>query len=493
MALTYLGNQERFLLEADMNFNGLSFFRLLILWLCLFILQGCEYLDTDVDDNAEKVDSNGLLIAVMGNFKDSQDPFARGVKMAAEEINLAGGIGGRNISLVYRNSGCSDSVAEYQAETLLEKYPNIVAVAGPECSGAGGSVNAIMGSEGIPIIAFTTSSPSLSLNDNFYRLQSSDVTIAASFVDAILDQQSELSNGNYNNAGASANTIKLAILYNDDAYTAGLASGIQTAFNAATVPGLTLEISEFDSFTNGEVDFSTEIDDLNIDTHGIDVIAFMGFRTEIANFSQNLASTQGYDAGIPIYVPNLKDTVLEEGNENIIVNMRALTPNGAIDENVFPNLSDFLLEFNNRYSSNETQEDAAQGYDAMMLIGLSLLQGHSDGDMDVNTDTTSVIRAGILTNLTDVSRGAADFEDSESATLYIEPGEYSIAVSAFSNNDTQDLNYNGASGYIDFDSNGDINYGAYYVQKVSYDSGADEYVAENLELNCYGPAACVSP
>ena len=160
---------------------------------------------------------------------------------------------------------------------------------------------------------------------------------------------------------------------------------------------------------------------------------------------------------------------------------------------MFPNLSDFLLEFNNRYSSNETQEDAAQGYDAMMLIGLSLLQGHSDGDMDVNTDTTGAIRAGILTNLTDVSRGAADFEDSESATLYIEPGEYSIAVSAFINNDTQDLNYNGASGYIDFDSNGDINYGAYYIQKVVYDTDSDEYVAENLELNCYGPSACNTP
>lgn len=464
--------------------------QILMLFGFFVVLSGCNLVDTDVDEQTENLDTTGLIIAVMGNYQDNKDPFARGAKMAAAEINSAGGIDGRSISLVYRSSGCSATLAEYESNNLLTSYPNIIAVAGPECSGAGSAVNSVFGDAGIPIVAFTTSSPSLSVVDNFYRLQASDLVIASSFVDAMLLQQAEFTDGNYDRTGASEDIIRLGILYNEDAYTAGLASGIQTAFNTATVAGLTLEVSEYNMFSDNEVDFSEEIDDLNIDTHGLDVIAFMGFKDEIANFSQGLAVTSGYDQSIPIYVPNLKDTVLEEGNANIITSMRALTPDGAIDANVFPNLDNFLVQFNAYWSSSETEEDSAQGYDAIMLIGLSLLQGHFDGDMDVNTDTAAVIRAGILNNLTDVSRGTADFESAEANTLYIQPGEFSEAVTAFNNNSTDDLNYNGASGFIDFDANGDINYGAYYIQKVTINGSTGKYEAENLELNCYGPVPC---
>ncbi|MCF2949497.1 ABC transporter substrate-binding protein [Paraglaciecola aquimarina] len=433
--------------------------------------------ETDVDNSAENISKEALVFAVMGRYRDNQDPFGRGVQMVANEVNVAGGIGGRPIELVFRKSDCSSTIAKFEAENLLQQYPNLIGVTGPECSGAGASVSAVMGAENIPIVAYTTSSPSLSVADTFYRLQASDLAIIGGFVQSMLLEKDRDNDGR----------LSLSIIYGDDPFNAGLGQGIVDGFRQAGG-----EIISEVPYPDGTlVDFTEYLQTMfapNGEMVYPDIIAIMGFEKEIANITLQIPQIAENMPNFPVYTSGLDQTVLTDGSPDIVKNAVTLTPNGAFSPIVFPYLDSFLNEFNRIWQTEETAEDSAQGYDAMMLHVLALLQAHELGQIDVTTSSVADIRQGILDNLTDVSRGVNDFEKEgdQPNTAYIKPFEFAKALAALKAG--HDINYNGASGYIDFDKLGDINYGAFFLQ-VPVRSG-ESFTVKNLSLNCFGPPEC---
>lgn len=444
----------------------------------LVLLASCDF-ETDVDSSSEKVSDNALVFAVMGRYRDNEDPFGRGVQMVADKVNALGGIGGRPIELVFRKSDCSATVAAFEAERLLELYPDIIGVTGPECSGAGGAVNQIMGTQNIPIVAYTTSSPSLSIADTYFRLQASDLAIIDGFVLTMMKESDLDDDGK----------LSLAIIYGDDLFNAGIGKGIVDGFIAAGG-----EVLSEVSYPDGTlVDFSDYLMEL-LSPSGVtirpDIVAIMGFEKEIANITLQMSDSfpSVEAAGLPVYMSGLDDVVLTDGAPAIIENAVTLTPDGAFSKIVFPYLEDFLTHYNQLWGTQVTNEDAAQGYDAMMLQVLALLQAQESNQIDVNSANTNGIRQAILDNIIDVSRGVNDFEKQGDAanTAYLTPFNLEEATQAI--RDGLDLNYNGASGYIDFDHLGDINYGAFYLQVTVKTN--DGFTVENLNLSCFGPEAC---
>lgn len=455
-------------------------FRHCLLWsACSCFLAACN---TDVDGNNQEVQSeNAIKIAVFANFKDNADPFARGAQMAADEVNAAGGIGGRDVELIYRNAACNSATAEFEAISIVDRYPEIVALAGPECSGAGAAVNAVLGAVNMPIVAFTTSSPALSVADTYYRLQASDLAVIEGFTNAITSEADLNEDGN----------LTVGVIYSEDPFTAGLGEGIvqrltERGENVAAVVSFPNSVTvDFDQYVT-ELFASSAVDE------DYEVLVLMAFDAQTANLTQQIeqyTTTQNINLNnTPIYVSTLKPAVLSDSAFNLTDNLRALSPDGALSSLVFPNIAAFLERYNAYWGASETLEDAAQGYDAAMLLMLALHQAQVLGEVDVAVASTAQMRAALVANLQDVSRGVEDFEQEgdQANTAYIYPGDFSKVAVALESG--QDINYNGAIGFIDFDDLGDINYGAFYVKQPVFNGTEFELI--NIDERCFGPLVC---
>src|SRR5260370_28015947 len=70
----------------------------------------------------------GIILPMTGSTADYGTDFNRGALLAEEEINAAGGIGGRPIKLVHGDSknSAKDGVAEFKRLVEAEKLPAII-------------------------------------------------------------------------------------------------------------------------------------------------------------------------------------------------------------------------------------------------------------------------------------------------------------------------------------------------------------------------------
>ncbi len=126
--------------------------------------------------------------------------------------------------------------------------------------------------------------------------------------------------------------------------------------------------------------------------------------------------------------------------------MLPIRPNSSFE---IPNFSD---EFQ---AINTYGESGGGGYDAAALIVLAMAQG------GVNADSTPLeIRAIIAANLALVS-GTGASEDA----MQIKPGELAIGLEHIASGGTVD--YDGATGVINFDGFGDVSYGLYRLERLT--------------------------
>src|SRR5712671_6762670 len=70
----------------------------------------------------------GIILPMTGSTADYGTDFNRGALLAEEEVNAAGGIGGRPIKLVHGDSknSANDGVAEFKRLVEVEKLPAII-------------------------------------------------------------------------------------------------------------------------------------------------------------------------------------------------------------------------------------------------------------------------------------------------------------------------------------------------------------------------------
>lgn len=98
-----------------------------------------------------------------------------GVHLAVEEINAAGGIGGKPIKLTEYDDQCDPTPAATAANQIISDKA-VVAVVGNVCSSATLAQMPIFGRVKMPVLAATTSSPALSAKgfENFARIIPND-------------------------------------------------------------------------------------------------------------------------------------------------------------------------------------------------------------------------------------------------------------------------------------------------------------------------------
>ena len=406
-------------------------------------------------DSSDAASGNTIKLGVVtARFGNPISLPGQAATLAMEEINAAGGINGTPIELIIKDSACSSTITPGEVASLAASDA-IVALVGPSCSSVGTVlIQDVLPVYNLPAVAITTTSPTLTTldeDDLYYRLRLSDQVQTVSLLNELI----------------ADGVTRLGIIHRggNDSFNIALAEGLAAQFSALDNKQTVVVVDYPEAAL---VEFSSEVDEL-FDAGTIDGIAIFGFATDSANVASSIAAELTERAInlsdiLGVYTNNLTrlDESLQISSALALLNGSKSVSSDALSNATAPNYAPWLTDFLQAFPGSEGQPEA---YDAVYLISLAMLQGQVDG-----TNTVAQIRSTIKTNLRGVSGTNAAVD-----AVTINPGDFATAASTITAGGT--VNYNGASGIIDFDEFGDVNYGDLSVIEASI-------VADKLEFNC---------
>jgi branched-chain amino acid transport system substrate-binding protein len=296
-----------------------------------------------------------IPIGVYGALTGDQAAFGnatvQGVKLAADELNAAGGLLGRRIKLVIEDDqGRADQASS--VVTKLITSDSVVAVIGENSSNQSLAAAPICQSNKVPMISPSSTNPAVT--------QRGDYIFRVCFTDPY--QGKAL-------AAFAKNSLKLdnaAILVDKkNDYSVGLAQFFRQEFEA-----LGGKIVAEQSYTGGDTEFRPQL--TAIKTTKPKMLFIPGFYTEVGQIA-----IQARDLGldVPLVGGDGWDspTVIEIGGK-------------AIDGSYFsdhyfvgdptPRVQDFVKKIRDRYGRNP-DANAALGYDALHILARAITQAGS--------------------------------------------------------------------------------------------------------------------
>ncbi len=369
----------------------------------------------------------GSLLPETGNLAFLGPPEFAGVDLAVQEINDAGGVLGNPIEHLRGDSGdTSTDIAQQTVDAHIAA--GVSAIVGAASSGVSLTVIDKITSAGIVHFSPANTSPDLTTyaDDGYYfRSAPSDT-----FQGAVLGQLMA-------NDGAS-NAVFLNL---DDAYGNGLAK-----YGIAAFSGTSTNIV----YNPQAAEFSADV--AKAKAANPDAIALIGFDETAKIIAEMIKQGVGPDK-VPLYLVdgNLSAQAYKDLPAGIMKGVKATLPGVLASADlqaklleVDPSLTDFSY--------------APESYDAVMLIALAAEQGGAtDG-------------ATIRDNLQAVSAGGTKCYTFAECKALIADGE--------------DIDFDGVSGPIEFDSNGDpsvATMGIYqYSANDKFAALADEFITGDV-------------
>ncbi|UPL14936.1 ABC transporter substrate-binding protein [Microbacterium galbinum] len=373
------------------------------------VIAGCSSTPSDdsSDGGAPATDLTlklGSLLPKTGSLAFLGPPMESGVGLAVEEVNAAEA--GITIDLTAEDEGDTDTKAY---ETSIEKLRNadVSAIVGAAASGVSKLVLDGNVSAGILQISASNTSPDFTAWEDdglYFRTAPSDLL------------QGEV----LGNLIAEDGAKTLGIIYQNDAYGTGLNDALTTTFE-----GTGGEVVESVSFNVGDAQFDAQVESIKAQNpDAVAIVSFEQFKT-IAPLLVN--------AGISADKFYMVDGNLSDYGDEISVSLE-----GAQGTKAGPALED---DFTDRLQASWTAAGnpevkdftyAAEAYDAVILVALaSLAAGSTEG-------------ADIAAKMQEVSGGSGDGEKCTS-----------FAECAKIINDGGTADYDGYSGDVTFDENGD--------------------------------------
>jgi branched-chain amino acid transport system substrate-binding protein len=363
----------------------------------------------------------GSILPQTGNLAFLGPPEFAGVDLAAQEIQDAGFE--FEVEVTHRDSGdTTTDIATQSATELIDLGADIVI--GAASSGVSFTFIDSLVDAGIVQISPANTSPDFTTydeDDYYWRTAPSDVLQGRVLGNLMVGDGAE----------------SVGIIYINDPYGIGLEENARAAVEAA---GGSVPVSV--PYNPGDDNFTTQVDQLlEADPDAIAVIAF----EETASIIPELVNTQGFP-GEKVYFVDGNLSNGYEFEEGTLEGAKGTLPGNFASEEfqarlleVDPALEDFSY--------------AAESYDAVILAALAAVQAGSDA--------ADAIKA----NLQSVSAEGTECTTFADCVALIEDGE--------------DIDYNGQSGPIEFDENGDPTEA--YIGIYQY--GADNtYEALNAEF-----------
>jgi branched-chain amino acid transport system substrate-binding protein len=350
----------------------------------------------------------GTLLPETGSLAFLGPPEFAGVDAAIQDINDAGGVLGACVSVSHQDSGDTETdIASENAEALIQEGAH--AVVGAASSGVSLQFIDRLFNEGIVQVSPANTSPAFTTHESgayYFRTAPSDVLQGRVLADTILADGNET----------------LAILALQDAYGTGLLEYTRDAFES-----LGGEVVLEEVYDPNASEFAAEAASVAaVDPDAIALITFNEFQLlapELANaglgpdvkgwymVDGNLSNSYEFDEG---FLEGVKGTL--PGVDPAPIQQKLLAQD--------PNLADFSY--------------GAESYDATILIGLAAQAAGS-------TDSTAIRDSMVAVS------GPGGTQCGPSA-----PDNTGIADCLRLLSEGEDIDYEGYSGPINWDQNGDL-------------------------------------
>ncbi len=362
----------------------------------------------------------GYVLPQTGGLAFIADAMIKPIEMALAEVEAAGG----SVILIGRDSGTDGQVAGNAVEQLLVNE-EVDAILGPAATGVTKSViDRITGSQ-VPMCSPSNTGAELTTwpDGGFYfRTAPPDNLQSVVHGELIVDD------------GAT----RVAIAFRSDDYGRGLAEGIRDTLEASGV-----EVAEFIEFDKDGTSFDAEA--AQIAAAGVDAVSFISF-AEGAQFLQALIEAGVGPADVGIYVADgFVDSVswdqVDPANQAVLDGIKATYPSVA------PTTGEpTFVERYNAFAPDAPMIFSAQSYDCFMVEVLASLAAGS-------TDSVAIAEA-----MNDVTRppGTKCSFYADCAAL-IAAGE--------------EIDYDGASGALDFVDAGEPGVGIYDILRYDAEGG----------------------
>ncbi|MGB5705374.1 MAG: ABC transporter substrate-binding protein [Arenicellales bacterium] len=365
----------------------------------------------------------GSVAGVTGPIAELVAPIVAGRNLAAEHVNDQGGLlGGDSLNMILADSAC-DPKAGVDAGGKVVNVEQVVAVVGASCSGAtNGMVQSVTIPAGVVNVSDSATAPSitdLEDNDLVFRVAPSDAYQGAALAKLAYDSGSR----------------NLAMTYSNDDYNAGIAQVFEQSFtemggtitaNQAHEPNKASYRSELSTLANGEPDGLALFA-----YYGSSGIAIIRNSLENALFDKFFAADGMFDVSV----------IEQIGADNLKGNIQITQSASDYNDVSYQTWAELY-----KATGNDPKAPyAAHGYDATFLIALAIEKA---GAAD---------RSKIAAALREVANAPGEI---------VRPGEWEKAKALIA--EGKDINYEGATGNVDFDGNGDVA-GIYGVNTVADD------------------------
>jgi len=296
----------------------------------------------------------GFMGALTGDVAMFGKPTLEGMKIAADEINAAGGIIGKKIEIIETDNRGDKQEGAAVAQKLINR-DNVVAILGDPTTGISKVVAPIAQKAGVVMLSAGATGPGLvEIGDYIFR----DTLLDSVAIPACIDYFAH-----------QLKYKKVAIITSDNNdYSVGFS---QTFRDAAKAKGV--EIVADEKVKDGDKDFSAQV--TNIKAKNPDVIFFSGYYTEGALIMKE-ARKQGLKTnmfgGDGLFSPEF----IKLGGEAVEGSMAAL---GFSPEQASPETAKFIETFKKKFNGALPGLFDAQGYDGLMLLADAIKRaGSSD-------------------------------------------------------------------------------------------------------------------
>ena len=354
----------------------------------------------------------GNLNGFTGALTEFATPLRNSVELAAEHVNRAGGVGGASMLIISRDTAVNPTQGVDSARALVD-VENSVAIVGALSSGVTIAVaNSVMIPKERLIISGASTAPSITvLEDNDYVFRTAPSDAAQGIVLANLAKEQ-----GYETAG---------VIYINNAYGEGLADQFEQTFTANG--------GEVTAKTPHEDAQPTYVSELQKATEGDpDVLVTISYPGQAQVYIRE--ALEGDYADTFLFVDGVKgaDWIEAIDGWTALEGTMGTAPGGP-DR---PEKALFEQAYLSAFGYPVSHPFMAEHYDAAVLIALAAAQA--------GTTTDS---AAIRDALRDVANAPGEV---------VGPGRAGIARAFALIADGRDINYEGASGVVDIDANGDV-------------------------------------
>ncbi|MBT8241583.1 MAG: ABC transporter substrate-binding protein [Acidimicrobiia bacterium] len=323
--------------------------------------------DGDVDPDAQLV--IGTILPVTGDLAFLGPAEIAGAELAAQDINAAGGVFGKDLVLIQGDSGdTTTDTANVEVDRLLSEGAD--AIMGAASSAVSKTViDKITGAGVIQFSPANTSPDFTTYDDNglYFRTAPSDLLQGKVLADEVLAQGNETA----------------SVLFRQESYGTGLADAFRENFEAA---GGTID--EFIPYAIDVESFDAEVD--TIQSAGSDAILVIGF-AESANIITTMHERGiGPTSDVNVWgVDGNAGINAEMSDPSILEGMSQTVP--SVD---LGSISDFIDRLNTEMGGEEETAYGAETYDSVVIVALAAAIAGSDGGTAIAAEINGVTKDG---------------------------------------------------------------------------------------------------